>query len=101
MNSSKLIVAAAAITVFGVATSAFGQSTSTENGQRQGTMPQNGEIQQNQTTTQNQGSTNRSSTDRSLNRVEGSDTSGMGSGMANRSDGSSSTTERAARADRN
>lgn len=100
MNSSKLIVAAAAaITVFG-ATGAFAQSTSTESGQRQGTMPQSGEIQQD-TTTQNQGSTNRSSSDSSLNRVQGSDTSGMGSGMANRSDGSSSTTERAARADRN
>ena len=96
MISSKLIVAAAAaITVFG-ATGAFAQSTSTESGQRQGTMTQNQEIPQD-TTTQNQDTTNRSSSDSSLNRVQGSDTSGM----ANRSDGSSSTTERAARADRN
>lgn len=102
MNSSKLLVTlAAAVSVFGAATHAHAQNTSTEANTRQGTVPQ--------TEAQNQGSTNRS--DGSMNRSDGSSTSGMGDrtapmatdsrGMRYQRDGSSVSSERVARADRN
>lgn len=98
MKSSKLIIAAAAvISVFGAANSAYAQNNSTDSGQRQGTTSQTEAQMQGQATPMNQGSTNRSSTNSSMNRNDGSSTSGMD----NRTDGRSNTTERVARADRN
>ena len=97
MKSSKLIIAAAALSVFGAATSAYAQNNSTDSGQRQGTTSQTEAQMQGQATPMNQGSTNRSSTNNSMNRSDGSSTSGMD----NRTDGRSVNTERAARADRN
>ena len=98
MKSSKWIIAAAAvISVFGAATSAYAQNNSTDSGQRQGTTPQTEAQMQSQGTSTNQGSTNRLSTDSSMNRNDGSGATGMD----NRTNSRSVNTERAARADRN
>jgi hypothetical protein len=99
MNSSKLIVAAAAaISVFGAATVAYAQTTPAESGQRQGTMSQTEtQAEMDQRAAQaNRDLTNRSSTDGTLNRVDGSGTTDM-----NRTDGRLDNSERVARADRN
>ena len=61
MNTSKLIVAtAAAFSVFGGATCALAQGTTTETGQPQGSTPQTQEQMQQQNTPANSGSTSSS-----------------------------------------
>lgn len=97
MNSSKLIVAAAAaISVFGAATVAYAQTTPSESSQRQGTMSQTQAEMDQRAAQANRDLTNRSSTDGTLNRVDGSGTTDM-----NRTDGRLDNSERVARADRN
>ena len=105
MNTSKLIVAtAAAISIFGASSGAYAQSTSTETGQQQGNMPQTQGQMQQQTTPMNQGSASRPANGSSVNRADGTSTSGMENQNrteARTTDGRSVTTERVARADRN
>ena len=111
MNSSKLFLAAAtAVSVFGAATVAHAQSTSTDTGQRQGTMPQS-QAQMQQSTTPNQDSTNRSTNDGTMNRSDSTNSSDMSnrtapmandsSGMRSQRNSNSTSSERVARADRN
>ena len=113
MNTSKFfVVAAAALSVFSATTFTYAQGTSSDSGQGgQGAMPQTQGQMQQQTTTPNQGSPSRPSTDNSMNRTDGFGTSGTGSrttpmatdanGIRSQRDGSAFTTERVARADRN
>ena len=98
MNTSKLIVAAAAaLSVFGGATCALAQGTTTQTGQ-----PQTQEQMQQQNTPANSPSTSQPSTGGTMNRADGYGTSGIDNRTGSMStDSSSITNERVARADRN
>ena len=103
-NSSKFIIAAAA--VFAAATSAYAQGTATEIRPDQGITPQSQQQTQEQMQQQAnqpyQGSTTQPATGSSMNRTDGTGAAGMGTRTdSTAADGRTPTTERVARADRN